>query len=158
MNSRTVLFACVAAAAFIGTVHAQCSLPTESQIANLALTFANFAGGEGASFVAVDVISYHFTCIAVGATENTIRLTSVAVEYDRIASGGSVTRLREQFQFQCSGSVLELADSTPVEQNPPPEAFNATTRRDCFTCAVSGSPVIDSVTNCAGKNKQTEND
>ena len=158
MNSRTLLLVCVAAAAFLGTVHSQCSLPTESQIATLARKIANSAGGEGGLSIAVDVISYHFTCIAVGATENTIRLTSVAVVYDRIEPGGSVTRLREQFQFQCSGSVLGVADFVPVEQNPPPEAFNATTRRDCFTCAVSGSPIIDTVTNCAGKNKQTEND
>ena len=149
---KSVLLLCVVATALLGPVHSQatCTLPTVPEITTLITKLLNSGGGEGGNSITAEVLSHHFTCIAVGSTEDTIRLVSVAVVFNRNVSG-VVDTLRQQFQFQCSSNGLTVADSMPVETNPPIEAFNATTRRDCFTCAVSGSTTIDAITNCAGK-------
>ena len=144
MKSWNLLLVCIVAASQ-GTVHSQlCTIPSE------AIINSNSGGGEGSDdiTITINIISYHFTCLTVGQTENTYSIVSAPVVYE----SGVITNFREQFQISCTGAgEFRQADSSPRETNPSPEAFTAPTRRDCFTCAVSGSPLIDQVTNCAGE-------
>ena len=152
MKSWNLLLVCVVAAS-LGTVHSQqtCTLPSETVINSIISKIANSGGGEVSEDITINIISYHFTCLAVRETENTYSLVSAPVVYDKNVSG-VITRFMEQFQISCIGDgVYRQADSWPVETNPPAEAFTAPTRRDCFTCAVAGSSLIDQVTNCAGE-------
>ena len=152
MKSWNLLLVCVVAAS-LGAVHSQqtCTLPSEAVINSIISKIANSGGGEGSEDITINIISYHFTCLAVDEMENTYSLVSAPVVYDKNVSG-VITRFMEQFQISCTGAgVYRQADSLPVEMNPPAAAFTAPTRRDCFTCAVSGSILIDLVTNCAGE-------
>ena len=145
MKSWNLLLVCIVAASQ-GTVHSQlCTIPSEAIINSIISKIAN------SDDITINIISYHFTCLAVDVIENTYSLVSGPVVYDKNVSG-VITRFMEQFQISCTGAgVYCQADSLPVEINPPAEAFTAPTRRDCFTCAVSGSNLIDQVTNCAGE-------
>ena len=110
-------------------------------------------GGDGKDPV-VTLLQHHFTCIAVGSTEGTARLLSIAVRYNVTSTDHPEVRQRiAQLLLECSGSDLDyvLARPASLEPNQPESLFNLATRRDCRVCAISGSPTIDPDTNCAGK-------
>ena len=125
-----------------------CSVPDGGAINTRLRSLLISIGGEGAALVTT-LLDYHFTCLAVGSSLDLYRQVSVAVRYTKNTASGQFTA---QFTLRCTsgnfGTVGEL------DQSPPANVFNISTRRDCFTCTTVGSHpsfTIDVVADCACK-------
>ena len=151
MEGKTWLLLALSCASLFGAVFAQCSpLPAADFIENRLESTVRSEGGEGTN-PNVTLLQHHFTCIAVGSTEGTVRSLSIAVRYNVTSTDQPEVQRIAQLLFECSGSNYILSQSDPFEENQPESLFNLATRRDCFLCAIMGSPTIDPDTNCAGK-------
>ena len=152
MEGQTWLLLALSCASLFGAVFPQCStLPAADFIQNRLESTVRSEGGE-ATNPNTTLLQHHFTCIGVGSTEGTTRSLSIAVRYNVTSTDQPEARQRiAQLLFECSGSNYILSQSDPFEPNQPESLFNLATRRDCFLCAIMGSPTIDPNTNCAGK-------
>ena len=152
MEGQTWLLLALSCASLFGAVFAQsCSpLPAADFIENRLEFTVRSEGGEGTN-PNVTLLQHHFTCIAVGSTEGTVRSLSIAVRYNVTSTDQPEVQRISQLLFECSGSNYILSQSDPFEPNQPESLFNLATRRDCFLCAIMGSPTIDPNTNCASK-------
>ena len=125
-----------------------CSLPDSNTINTYLRSLLISVGGEGGTLVTT-LLDHHFTCLAVGSSRDQYRQASVAVRYTKSTAIGQFTA---QFPLRCTsgnfGTVGEL------DQSPPANVFNISTRRDCFICTtVNSQPgfTIDAVADCACK-------
>ena len=141
-------------ASLFGAVFArqtECSpLPDADFIENKLQSSVSSQGDAGSNPV-VTLLQHHFTCIAVGSTEGTVRSLSIAVRYNVTSTDQPEVQPIAQILFECIGSNYVLSSSAPFEGNQPESLFNLTTRRDCWLCAILGPVMIDPDTNCAGK-------
>ena len=145
------LLLALSCASLFGAVFAQCSpLPAADFIENRLESTVRSEGGHGTN-PNVTLVQHHFTCIAVGSTEGTVRSLSIAVRYNVTSTDQPEVQRISQLLFECSGSNYLLSQSDPFEPDQPESLFNLATRRDCLLCAIMGSPTIDPNTNCAGK-------
>ena len=123
-----------------------CSLPDGDAINTRLRSLLTSIGGEGSALITT-LLDHHFTCLAVGNSRDQYRQVSVAVRYVKNTESGNFTA---QFTLRCTsgnfGTVGEL------DQSPPANVFNISTRRDCFICTVlHNNPVftIDTAADCA---------
>ena len=125
-----------------------CSLPDSDAINTRLRSLLISVGGEGPALVTTS-LDHHFTCLAVGSSRDQYRQVSVAVRYTNSTEIGQFTA---QFPLRCTsgnfGTVGEL------DQSPPANVFNISTRRDCFICTTVGTHAvftIDTDADCACK-------
>ena len=125
-----------------------CSLPDGDAINTNLLSLLTSVGGEG-SATNTTLLDHHFTCLAVGSSRDQYRQVSVAVRYTKSTASGQLTA---QFTLRCTsgnfGTVGEL------DQSPPANVLNISTRRDCFICTTLNSQsgfTIDTAADCACK-------
>ena len=125
-----------------------CSLPDNSTINTNLQSLLIAVGGEGSTLVTT-LLDHHFTCLAFGSSRDQYRYVSVAVRYTKNTESGNFTA---QFPLRCTsgnfGGVGEL------DQSPPANVFDISTRRDCFICTtVNSQPgfTIDTAADCACK-------
>ena len=142
------LFALVLLRILTPAISQDCSLPDSSVINTNLQSLLIAVGGEGFTTVTT-LLEHHFTCLAVGSTRDQYRQVSVAVRYTKNTGNGQFTA---QFPLRCTsgnfGTVGEL------DQSPPANVFDISTRRDCFICTtVISQPgfTIDSAADCARK-------
>ena len=142
------LFALVLLRILTPAASQECSLPDGDAINTRLRSLLTGIGGEG-SALATTLLDHHFTCLAVGSSRDQYREVSVAVRYTKSTASGQFTA---QFPLRCTsgnfGTVGEL------DQSPPANVFDISTRRDCFICTtVSSHPsfTIDSAADCARK-------
>ena len=156
MAVRMWLLLTLMSSSLFGAAFSQCStLPDAAFIQTRILSIVSSGGGEGSDPVAT-LIQHHFTCIAVGSTQGTIRSLSIAVRYNVTSSNQPEVQRIRQLLLTCSGTNFVL-QSPSNEVNQPESLFDLATRRDCLVCAISGSETIDPATNCAGKNMHSNN-
>ena len=139
-----------------GVAFSQCStLPDAAFIQMRIQSIVSIGAGEGNDPV-VTLIQHHFTCIAVGSWQGTVRSLSIAVRYNETSSSQPEVQRIIQLLLTCSGTnfVLQSPSNEPLQ---PVSLFDLATRRDCLVCAILGSPTIDQPTNCAGKNMHSNN-
>ena len=126
-----------------------CSLPNGGAIDTNLRSLLISIGGEGSTLV-TKLLDHHFTCLAVGSSRDQYRQVSVAVRYTKSTASGNFTA---QFTLRCtSGNVATVGE---LDQSPPANVFNISTRRDCSICTtvVSSNPsvTIDNEADCACK-------
>ena len=125
-----------------------CSLPDGSVINTNLLSLLISVGGEGPA-TTTTLLDHHFTCLAVGSSRDQYRQVSVAVRYTKSTASGQFTA---QFPLTCtSGNFGTIGE---LDQSPPANVFNISTRRDCSICTTVGSHpsfTIDAVADCACK-------
>ena len=125
-----------------------CSLPDGGAINTRLRSLLLSIGGEG-STLSTTILDYHFTCLAVGSSRDQYRQVSVAVRYTKNTESGQFTA---QFPLRCTSG--NLAPVGELDQSPPANVFDISTRRDCFICTtVDSHPsfTIDSDADCACK-------
>ena len=126
-----------------------CSLPNGGAIDTNLLSLLTSVGGEGGTGLSTTLLEHYFTCLAVGGSRDRYRQVSVAVRYTKSTASGNFTA---QFTLRCtSGNFATVGE---LDQSPPANVFNISTRRDCFTCTiVSSNPsvTIDNEADCACK-------
>ena len=122
-----------------------CVPPNAMAIGDLLQNILVALGGEGPGAI-INLIEYHFTCIAVGDRDNLYRTLSIAVRYN-ITLGQTVNTLVSQIQLQCNGRNF-VPTSSSFESNRPETVLSLMTRRDCITCATSGPVGFDADANC----------
>ena len=124
----------------------ECSLPDGGVINTNLLSLLIAVGGEGTA-TTTTLLDHHFTCLAVGSSRDQYRQVSVAVRYTKSTASGQFTA---QFTLRCtSGSLVTVGE---LDQSPPANVFNISTRRDCFICTtVNSQPgfTIDTTADCA---------
>ena len=142
------LFALVLLRLSIPATLQDCSLPDGGAINTNLRSLYLSVGGAGTT-LSTTLLDHHFTCLAVGSSRDQYRQVSVAVRYTKNTASGQFTA---QFTLRCTlgnfGTVGEL------DQSPPANVFNISTRRDCFVCTTTGSHpafTIDAVADCACK-------
>ena len=124
----------------------ECSLPDGGVINTNLLSLLIAVGGEGTA-TTTTLLDHHFTCLAVGSSRDQYREVSVAVRYTKSTTSG---QFNAQFTLRCtSGSLATIGE---LDQSPPANVFNISTRRDCFICTtVNSQPgfTIDTTADCA---------
>ena len=100
---------------------------------NLPSLLIYIVGGEGSTTVTT-LLNHHFTCLAVGSSRDQYRQVSVAVRYTKNTESGQFTA---QFPLRCTSG--NLAPVGELDQSPPANVFNISTRRDCFICTTVNS-------------------
>ena len=142
------LFALVLLLILTPSTSQDCSLPDSNVINTNLRSLLISHGGEGSTLVTT-LLDHHFTCLAVGSSRDQYRQVSVAVRYTKNTASGQFTA---QFPLKCTSG--NLASKGELNQSPPANVFNISTRRDCFICTtVNIQPgfTIDTVADCACK-------
>ena len=125
-----------------------CSLPDGGVINNNLLSLLISVGGAG-STLSTTLLDHHFACLAVGSSRDRYTQVSVVVKYTENSTSGQFTA---QFPLRCiSGNLASVGE---LDQSPPANVFNISTRRDCFVCStISSHPsfTIDAVADCVCK-------
>ena len=123
-----------------------CSLPNDAMINTRLRSLLISYGGEGSN-LSTTLLDHHFTCLAVSSSRDQYRQVSAAVRYTKNTASGQFTA---QFPLRCTagnfGTIGEL------NQSPPANVFNISTRRDCFICTTDGTHdvfIIDAIADCA---------
>ena len=125
-----------------------CSLPDGGAINTRLRSLLLSIGGEG-STLSTTILDYHFTCLAVGSSRDQYRQVSVAVRYTKSTESGNFTA---QFTLRCTSGNFDTVGE--LNQSPPANVFNISTRRDCFICTTDNSEpgfTIDTAADCACK-------
>ena len=147
MESRVfVLFALVSLRILPPATSQDCFLPDGDAINTILRSLLISHGGEGNTLVTT-LLNHHFTCLAVGSSRDQYRQVSVAVRYTNSSAGEQFTA---QFPLRCTTG--NLASVGELDKSPPVNAFNISTRRDCFICTtVNSQPgfTIDTTSDCA---------
>ena len=124
----------------------ECSLPDGGVINTNLLSLLIAVGGEGTA-TTTTLLDHHFTCLAVGSSRDQYRQVSVAVRYTKSTASEQFTA---QFTLRCtSGSLATIGE---LDQSPPANVFNISTRRDCFVCTtvnIQTGFTIDTTSDCA---------
>ena len=146
LAANYVLFLSLLFSLSIPATSQDCFLPENSMINTNLQSLLTSVGGEG-SATTTTLLDHHFTCLAVASSRDQYRQVSVAVRYTKNTASGQFTA---QFTLRCTsgnfGTVGEL------DQTPPANVFNISTRRDCFICTtVNSEPgfTIDTAADCA---------
>ena len=146
LKANYVLFLSLLSSLSIPATSQECSLPDDTMINNYLLSLLISVGGEG-STTTTTLLDHHFTCLAVGSSRDQYRQVSVAIRYTKNTASGQFTA---QFPLRCTagnfGTIGEL------NQSPPANVFNISTRRDCFICTtIDNVPgfTIDTTADCA---------
>ena len=130
------------------TASQDCSLPDSGAINTRLRSLLLSIGGEG-STLSTTLLDHHFTCLAVGSIRDQYREVSLAVRYTKNTGSGQFTA---QFTLRCTSG--NLASVGELDQSPPANVFDISTRRDCFICTTVGSHpsfTIDTAADCACK-------
>ena len=115
---------------------ADCSLPDEAAINTNLRSLLASVGGEG-NVTTTTLLDHHFTCLAVGSSRDQYREVSVAVRYTKNTASG---HFFAQFPLRCtSTSAGNFGTIGELDQSPPVNVFNTSTRRDCFICTTFSS-------------------
>ena len=125
-----------------------CALPDTTTIDNGLLSLLVSVGGEGSS-LSTTLLDHRFTCLAVGSSRDQYRQVSVAVRYTKSTESGVFTA---QFPLRCESGNFDTTGE--LDQSPPANVFNISTRRDCFVCttvAMQPGFTIDTTADCACK-------
>ena len=134
----------------VPTTSQDCSLPDGGVVNTHLFSLLISVGGEGASTKNTTLLAHHFTCLAVGSSRDQYREVSVAVKY--IKNNEISGLFSAQFTLRCtSGSMNTIGE---LDQSPPANVFNISTRRDCFICTTIDSQpgfTIDTAADCACK-------
>ena len=128
-----------------------CSLPDEATINTNLRSLLTSVGGEGSATVTT-LLDHHFTCLAVGSSRDQYREVTVAVKYTKNTASGHFIA---QFPLRCtSTSAGNFGTIGELDQSPPANVFNISTRRDCFICTTFSSHpffTIDTTADCVCK-------
>ena len=130
------------------TASQDCFLPDGGAINTRLRSLLISINGEGAT-LSTTLLDHHFTCLAVGSSRDQYRQVSVAVRYTKNTGSGQFTA---QFTLRCTSG--NLASVGELDQSPPANVFDISTRRDCFTCTTVSSHssfTIDTAADCACK-------
>ena len=125
-----------------------CSLPDNSMINTNLQSLLIAVGGEG-GMTTTALLDHHFTCLAVGSSRDQYRQVSVAVRYTKNTASEQFTA---QFPLRCTSGIMNTVGE--LDQSPPANVFNISSRRDCFVCTtVNSQPgfTIDTAADCACK-------
>ena len=125
-----------------------CSLPDGGAINTRLRSLLISIGGEGAT-LSTTLLDHHFTCLAVGSSRDQYRQVSVAVRYTKSTASGQFTA---QFPLRCTSGNFDTVGE--LDQSPPTNVLDISTRRDCFTCTTVGSHpsfTVDVTADCACK-------
>ena len=125
-----------------------CSLPDGDAINNDLRSLLISIGGAGTT-LSTTLLDHHFTCLAVGSSRDQYRQVSVAVRYTKSTASGQFTA---QFTLRCASGNFDTVGE--LDQSPPANVFDISTRRDCFICTtISIHPAftIDAVADCVCK-------
>ena len=123
-----------------------CSLSNGGAINTNLRSLLLSVGGEGTA-TTTTLLDHHFTCLAVGNSRDQYRQVSVAVRYTKNTASGQFTA---QFTLRCASGTL--ASVGELDQSPPANVFNISTRRDCFVCTtvnIQTGFTIDTTSDCA---------
>ena len=148
VTANYVLFLSLLSSLFISATSQDCSLPDGDAINTRLRSLLLSIGGEG-STLSTTLLDHHFTCLAVGSSRDQYREVSVAVRYTKNTESGQFTA---QFPLRCTSG--NLAPVGELDQSPPANVFNISTRRDCFVCTTVPSQsgfTIDTAADCACK-------
>ena len=141
-----VLFALVLLRILPPVTSQDCSLPDGDAINTNLRSLLISNAGEGGSLVTT-LLDHHFTCLAVGSSRDQYREVSVAVRYTKNTGSGNFTA---QFPLRCTSG--NYGTTGQLDQTPPANVFNISTRRDCFVCTTVTTHAvftIDAVADCA---------
>ena len=148
LTANYVLFLSFLFSLSIPATSQDCSLPDGSTINTHLGSLLISVGGEGTTTV-TSLLDHHFTCLAVGSSRDQYRQVSVAVRYTKSTASG---QFNAQFTLRCtSGNFGTIGE---LDQTPPANVFNISTRRDCFICTtVDSHPsfTIDAAADCVCK-------
>ena len=125
-----------------------CSLPDGGAINNDLRSLLISIGGAGTT-LSTTLLDHHFTCLAVGSSRDQYRQVSVAIRYTKSTASGQFTA---QFTLRCASGNFDTVGE--LDQSPPANVFDISTRRDCFICTtISSHPAftIDAVADCVCK-------
>ena len=124
-----------------------CALPDATAINNGLMSLLVSVGVKGGT-LSTTILDHHFTCLAVSSSRDQYRQVSVAVRYTKSTESGQFTT---QFPLSCtSGTTMETIGM--LDQSPPANVFNISTRKDCFICTqITMQPgfTIDTTADCA---------
>ena len=123
-----------------------CSPPDGGAINDILRSLLISIEGEGSN-LSTTLLDHHFTCLAVGSSRDQYREVSVAVRYTKNTASGQFTA---QFPLRCTTGNFDTVGE--LDQSPPANVFNISTRRDCFTCTTVGTHdvfIIDAIADCA---------
>ena len=147
-SSVFALFALVLLRLSTPAILQDCSLPDGNAINSNLGSLLISVSAEG-SVLVTTLLDHHFTCLAVGSSRDQYRQVSVAVRYTKSTASGQFTA---QFPLSCiSGNLVSVGI---LDQSPPANVFDISTRRDCFICTtISSHPgfTIDATADCARK-------
>ena len=125
-----------------------CSLPDSIVINTNLRSLLISNAGEGGTLVTT-LLDHHFTCLAVGSSRDQYRQVSVAVRYTKNTASEQFTA---QFPLRCTSGIMNTVGE--LDQSPPANVFNISSRRDCFVCTTLNSHpdfTINTVADCACK-------
>ena len=147
LTANYVLFLSLLSSLSTPATSQDCSLPDDAMINTNLRSLIISHGGEGGTLVTT-LLDHHFTCLAVGSSRDQYRQVSVAVRYTKSTESGNFTA---QFPLRCttSGNFVTVGD---LNQSPPANVFDISTRRDCFMCTVIAMQpgfTIDTTADCA---------
>ena len=148
LTANYVLFLSLLSSLSIPVTSQDCSLPDGAMINTTLRSLLISRTGEGDTLVTT-LLDHHFTCLAVGSSRDLYRHVSVAVRYTKNTASEQLTA---QFPLRCTAGNFDTVGE--LDQSPPANVFDISTRRDCFTCTTVGSHpsfTIDAVADCACK-------